>query len=69
MEKINLKELNEKIKEFITDDNLILYFGKNFRQHIIKYGDLDNYDSVQQLLPKDKSFIIILIEFQKNIGH
>jgi hypothetical protein len=66
---VNRKELNRRLSHYISDDDLKQYFGQNFNKHIVKYGDLDNYKSIYHLLPKDKSFVIILIEFEESLGH
>jgi hypothetical protein len=36
---------------------------------IISYHDLKNFDSIFQLLPKNKSFFILLYETKPNFGH
>ena len=38
-------------------------------KNIIKYSELANYNSIQQILPKPKSWKIILIENEHNSGH
>lgn len=69
MNKINLKEINQRMSHALTDGDLIKYFGKSYRKYIMTYSDLSKYNTINQLLPKDKSFIIILIEFKENNGH
>ena len=65
----NKQKLQQQIKEEITDNDLTQYFGKRDFKNIIKYSDLANYNSIQQLLPKNKSWKIILIENEHNSGH
>ena len=36
---------------------------------ILKYPELANYQSIAQLLPRDKSFVVILVETERNVGH
>lgn len=64
---ITLNELKKRLKTYISDVDFKRYFGDNFE--IIKYQHLDNYSNIKELLPKNKSFIIILIEWEINIGH
>jgi hypothetical protein len=65
----NKTQLQKQIKEEITDTDLLRYFGQKDFKNIIKYSDLANYNSIQQLLPRNKSWKIILIENQVNSGH
>lgn len=65
----NKTQLQQQIKEEITDSDLTRYFGKRDFKNIIKYSDLADYHSIQQLLPRNKSWKIILIENQLNSGH
>jgi hypothetical protein len=62
--------MNDVIQRVITpiDDSKIKeYLGNDAR--IIKYSDLSKYDNIEQLLPNDKSFFILLIESDTNYGH
>ena len=65
----NKQKLQQQIKEEITDSDLTRYFGKRDFKNILKYSDLANYNSIQQLLPRNKSWKIILIEHEYNSGH
>ena len=65
----NKAQLQQQIKEEITDSDLTRYFGKRDFKNIIKYSDLADYHSIQQLLPRNKSWKIILIENTYNSGH
>jgi hypothetical protein len=65
----NKEELKRQIKEEITDSDLTRYFGKRDFKNILKYSDLKNYKTLQQLLPRNKSWKVILIESTYNQGH
>ena len=65
----NKQLLQQQIKEEITDSDLTRYFGKKDFKNIIKYSELANYNSIQQILPRNKSWKIILIENEYNSGH
>jgi hypothetical protein len=67
--KINKKKLKEKMKLYTSDDELVHYIGKNYKKFIIKYSDIEDYKSINQLLPYNHSFRIILIESDYNSGH
>lgn len=66
---LNKVEINEDIPELISDADIRGYFGQKFNSKILKYGELEKYKSIDQLLRGDKNFIILLIEDQQNSGH
>ena len=51
----------------LSDDDLRKILGQNCR--VIKYSELGNYASLQELLPKSKDYVIILSQQQENMGH
>ena len=63
--------LEQRIGTNITDLDLDRYFPetKTDNHHVIKYSEVANVASIYDLLPKDMSYKIILIEEQPNKGH
>jgi hypothetical protein len=59
----------ERIGTNITDGDIRRYFGDGVESQILKYSDLANYNSIDELLPKPRDFRIILIEDSVNKGH
>lgn len=57
-----------KLKEFTGIDDFKIYFN-NVDKHIIKYSDLQNYKTIDDLFDSVKDYKIILIETKKNMGH
>jgi hypothetical protein len=66
---VTQSELKKRLKRFISDKDFTAYFGPDFTNNIIKYQHLDDYQNIKQLLPRNMSFIIILIEWDWDIGH
>lgn len=66
---VRYNDVIERIDEPMSDADLERYLGAPSSNYIVKYGDLDNYDKIEQLLPNDKDFKIILTEDKKNSGH
>ena len=64
-------DLEQQIAKNITDVDLNRYFPetKSDNHHVIKYSELADVASIYELLPKDMSYKIILIEEQPNKGH
>jgi hypothetical protein len=67
--KMTPQEIQNKITSPLSDDDLKYYLGADINKQIITFSDLDNYLSIDDLLPKDRSYKIILIEEEKNRGH
>ena len=65
----DLKKVNKTIKKSISDLDIERYFSRSVQKDIIKYSDLKNYSSIDQLLPKNKSFKFMLLESKHNSGH
>jgi hypothetical protein len=62
------QEIKSRIPKPLTDGDIERHTGVK-KEEIIKYSDLKNYPKIEDLLPADKSFKIILIEDRFNSGH
>jgi hypothetical protein len=51
----------KELEKMLSDKDFERYLGDNC---IIKYSELDNYATINDLLPNDKSFKVILILLQ-----
>jgi hypothetical protein len=60
------QEIKSRIPKPLTDADIERHTGLT---KIVKYSELDNYKTIEELLPADKSAVIILIEDQFNSGH
>jgi hypothetical protein len=67
--RINKKKLKEEMKKYTSDAQIEEFFGKGFKNNILKYSDIEDYDTIDQLLPGKKNFKIILLESSYNSGH
>jgi hypothetical protein len=61
--------IDTNIEEPLTIDDLINILGYQFRDDMILYSDLDKYQSIGQLLPRNNTFKIILIRDTPYSGH
>ena len=68
-EKVDEK-LQAKLEEIVTEpmsgDDLAHYYPK---VRIIKYNDLDNYTSIEEILPSDDTYFILLYLDSPSTGH
>jgi hypothetical protein len=57
------------LTSMITDLDFQRYFGPEVKNNIMKYSELENYSDINELLPNDKDFKVILTESKRNEGH
>ena len=61
------EQQEEQVKETpMGDDDIKKYFPN---AKVLVYSDLGKYSTIQELLPKDKDFVFILLESSPNNGH
>jgi len=63
-----MNAIEKRIQTPMSNDELEKYLAVR-PEDIIKYSELSNYHTIQQLLPKEDDFKIILIEEKQNYGH
>ena len=63
---MNEQELEEVVEEPMGDDDIRFYFPK---ANILKYSELANYNTLDDLLPNDRDYAFILYEDSPNKGH
>ena len=62
------REIKDRIPKPLTDGDIERHIGVK-KDDILKYSDLKSFPKIEDLLPEDKSFRIILIEDRFNSGH
>ena len=62
------EEIKRRLVTPLSDDDVDKYF-EGHKTEIMKYSDLENYNSIDDLLPKPFDYKIILIETKYNQGH
>lgn len=61
------KEIEKEIiSNALGDDDIKIYLPN---AKIIKYSELKKYSDIEELLPKNKSYLILLVESELNKGH
>lgn len=67
LSEMNTEEINE-IKEVPMNDEDLYYYLPNLR--LLIYDDLKKYESIESLLPEDKSYVVLLYPVSsKTNGH
>ena len=62
------EEIKRRLITPLSDDDVDKYF-EGHKTEIMKYSDLENYETIDDLLPKPFDYKIILIETKYNQGH
>jgi len=63
---MDFQQLHKKVNKPLSDSDIKEYLPD---AKIITYGDLEKYESIDQLLPKEKDYVIILYDYEENSGH
>lgn len=66
---LDVAEIIKRIQTPLTDGDLERYFGSGKNSEVMKYNELANYRTIDELLPLPIDFRIVLVEQEKNIGH
>lgn len=66
---LDMKTIEERIRTPMSDGDLERYFGTGPESEVIIYSDLANYNTIDELLPKELDYRIILVEFKPHQGH
>jgi hypothetical protein len=61
-----INHYERELERMASDADFARY---GMKDKIVKYSDLKNYRSINDLLPEDFDFRIVLIESQRNSGH
>ena len=67
-DKPNTVDLTEEMAKMITSDDINRYLHKG-GDEILKYSELSRYENINELLPSNGTYKIILIETNYNVGH
>ncbi len=62
------EETKKKLANMITNDDFTKYFS-DAQQKTLKYSDLADIKTIDELLPEEKDYRIILTESKRNEGH
>jgi len=63
---MNSEQIDEIIEEPMGDDDIRFYFPN---AKILKYSELQDYDSIDKLLPTNNDYAFVLYESSPNSGH
>ena len=74
MEKVRTKDdlaryYEKALKYMVSDTDFQRWLGQEARDKVIRYSDLQRYSSIQELLPEQKDYRIVLTEWKRNVGH
>ena len=62
------EEIKRRLRTPLSDDDVDKYF-EGHKTEILKYSALENFNTIDELMPKPFDYKIILIETKQNQGH
>ena len=64
-----VKHYENELPKMVSDEDIQRYLGQGAKAKTKKYSELANYNNINDLLPDDNDYCIILVESQRNSGH
>ena len=64
-----MANIHDLVEQPLSDDDLRNLLSDFQPVRILTYSELSKYDDIQQLLPNNKDYVIILVQFKINFGH
>jgi hypothetical protein len=64
-----MQHYEKLLSTMLSDADIQHFIGGSTQDKILKYSELADYDNINQLMPDDKDFRIILTESKRNQGH
>jgi len=58
-----------ELKKMASEDDLVRNFGLGVKDKILKYSELENYNTIDELMPDKDDFRILLLESEPSVGH
>lgn len=66
---LDVAEIIQRIQTPLTDADVERYFGSGKNSEVMKYSEIKDYRTIDDLLPLPIDFRIVLVEQEKNVGH
>jgi hypothetical protein len=64
-----IEKYKMELKKMVSEDDFVRNFGLGVKNKILKYSELENYNTIDQLIPDQDDFRIILLESEPSVGH
>jgi len=64
-----IEKYKNELKKMVSEDDFIRNFGVDVKNKIMKYSELENYNTIDELIPNKDDFRILLLESQPRVGH
>jgi hypothetical protein len=63
MDKENIiNKYKSELKKMVSEDDFIRNFGLDVKNKIMKYSELENFNTIDELIPDKDDFRILLLE-------
>jgi hypothetical protein len=58
-----------ELKKMASEDDLVRNFGLGVKNKILKYSELENFNTIDELMPEQDDYRILLLESEPSVGH
>jgi len=64
-----INKYKTELKKMVSEDDFIRNFGLDVKDKIMKYSELENFNTIDDLIPDKDDFRILLLESEPRVGH
>ncbi len=64
-----INKYKTELKKMVSEDDFIRNFGLDVKDKIMKYSELEKFNTIDDLIPDKDDFRILLIESEPRVGH
>jgi hypothetical protein len=64
-----LNKYKLELKKMVSEDDFVRNLGLDVKNKTMKYSELENYKTIDELIPSKDDFRILLLESEPSVGH
>jgi hypothetical protein len=64
-----IERYKNELKKMVSEDDFVRNFGLDVKDKIIKYSELEKFNTIDELIPLKDDFRILLLESEPSVGH
>jgi hypothetical protein len=64
-----INKYRTELKKMVSEDDFVRNFGLDVRNKILKYSQLEIFNTIDELIPEQDDYRILLLESEPSVGH